>query len=290
MNRPIRLLLGVTLALLAGCAPPEAFELKEAPATEEAQQEVGVKTYRLFHWNVAGHALHAGSTSSSFINAIASAIVNQNADLVSINELCRNQYNALITELTARGWASTNFARFAEYWSTNSGVCSGSSFGVALFTRSPFGTSETLSLTEPTGSKVARKLLCAPLANPSRLRMCTVHLTTDTNFQQLQLDQVRTRLNQYHASGDTVFLAGDLNVQPWDSKLDNWYASSVNSPHNSNNRGLFRELDDKASNCPGHGEVTFTGRNGSPCTSTGRKGEPCSDHKLLSASVPVKIL
>jgi hypothetical protein len=118
MNRPSPLrtpphfpfiLLAVTV-LASGCGPlPD----------EEHQAATTTRTYR----NVAGDTRHKASTTDGLIETIANSIVANDAHFATINELCRNQYDALISALRSGGWPvnTANFARFVTTRAANTG-------------------------------------------------------------------------------------------------------------------------------------------------------------------------
>jgi endonuclease/exonuclease/phosphatase family metal-dependent hydrolase len=300
-------------ALVLSCGPAQE---EVAPITGQQEQAVATtQKYNIWHWNIAGNTLHGGSTTDGLIDIIANSIVGNGAHFVTLNEVCRNQYDALIAALRSRGWPvdTTNFARFVTTRAASTGVCQNYAYGNALFSKNPLGTSENITLTDAHPSE-HRKLLCAPLASLPHMRICVTHITTDPNYLGTQLTEVRTKLDQYIAAGDTVILAGDLNAEPNYAGLNLYYSSSVNTTVNSNNSGSYRELDDAdGANCPGHGEATF-GSTGGGC-GTGRKldyvfvpqsrlagayeldshaiptcsGSPCSDHRMIEGSVTVTV-
>jgi endonuclease/exonuclease/phosphatase family metal-dependent hydrolase len=279
----------------------------------------------VWQWNVAGHTIHQGSTGDGMVDAATSSIVNRDADFASFNELCHGQYEAIQTKLLNAGWPEdpSNYSRFAESRPASAAICDGTeTFGNAIFSKAPLAPAARFTL--PTdGSVEHRNLMCAALENTPHVRFCTTHLTTSNaagaggqpnNVNQLNF--VLDRLEDYHAAGDTVIIAGDFNAQPNYGRLNNWYSSSLNTANNPNNTGHYRELDDNdTANCLGYGEWTGTGPPGAtpPCgltqakideifvredriagsysgdslaISTSCSGD-CSDHRILIGSVTV---
>lgn len=320
MNRPSPLrnpphfsfiLLAMTV-LASGCGPLPEDELALG---QQQQAATTTRTFNIWHWNIAGNTLHNASTTDGLIEIIANSIVFNDAHFVTLNEVCRNQYDALIAALRSRGWPvdTANFARFVTTRAANTGVCRDYAYGNALFSKEPLGTSENITLTD-THPTEHRKLLCAPLQSLPHMRICVTHITIESSYQSTQLSEVRNKVNQYIVAGDTVLLAGDLNVEPQHSALNLYYSSSVNTSVNGNNTGGYRELDDADSgNCLGHGEQTL-GTTGGGC-GMGRKidyvfvpqsrlagpyeldshaiptcgSAPCSDHRMIEGSVTVQI-
>jgi endonuclease/exonuclease/phosphatase family metal-dependent hydrolase len=223
-------------------------------------------TYTAWTWNVAGWAMHRGSATDGLVPTISRSIQDRGANLVALNELCRDQYRAVLESLRAAGWPDdpTNFARFEPQDAT---ACGGQAFGVAIFSRAPLGAANRYTLPSD-GSPEGRRLLCAPLTSRAHLRFCTSHITPETGVvdgrkvNETQLNEVRRRLESFDAAGDTVLVAGDLNAQPHDGRLDTWYSSAVATVHNASNTGDYRELDDTDPGCAGYGETTTPGAGG----------------------------
>lgn len=279
------------------------------------------RSYRAWVWNVAGHLIHRGSTTDGLIEAAVSSIVSRDIDFVGFNELCGSQYRALQTALRDAGWPSTdNFSRFAEGSPAGTAVCEGSNFGNAIFSREPLGGASRIMLPEDDGTET-RSLLCAPLLDTPHMRWCTTHVTTSSevgddgfaaNVRQLRFIQLQ--LLDWHDAGDTVLIGGDFNAQPHYGRLNRFYAPSVDTAVNGDNRGVHRELDDLDERCLGHGERTVAEPTGGPCD-TGVKidlffaredeivgaydsdslaisnacGGACSDHRIVIGEVTLRI-
>ncbi|MFI6898719.1 endonuclease/exonuclease/phosphatase family protein [Streptomyces sp. NPDC050256] len=306
-RRGVRLLLA---GVLAGVLLPAAATQAEAAAA---------RTYTVWQWNVAGNTIHGGSTTDGMVDQAAASVVNRDADFAGFNELCQGQYNALVSELRAKGWPADpqNFARFEpSRQAGNSSVCHGEAFGNGLFSKRPLGAAARITLPDD-GTAEKRNLLCAPLADGTATRFCTTHITTNQSFNVAQLDSVRQKLEGYHTAGETVLIAGDFNAQPHYGRLNSFYAPSLDVPNNSNNTGAYRELDDNdTGNCLGYGEWTADGTPDAtpPCggkakidlifaresalagpysedslaISTSCTGVPaCSDHRIVIGTVTV---
>lgn len=279
------------------------------------------RTYRAWVWNVAGHLIHRGSTTDGLIEAAVSSIVSRDIDFVGFNELCGSQYRALQAALALAGWPRTdNFSRFAEGRAAGTGICAGTNFGNAIFSREPLGGASRLMLPED-GRSETRSLLCAPLADVPHMRWCTTHVTTSNevgddgfaaNVRQLRF--IQQQLLDWHDAGDTVLIGGDFNAQPHYGRLNRFYAPSVDTAVNGDNRGVHRELDDLDARCLGHGERTVADPTGGPCD-TGVKidlffaredeivgsydsdslaisnacGGACSDHRIVVGEVTLRI-
>ena len=253
------------------------------------QQDAGIPTerssatYDVWQWNVAGDTMHDGSVTDGLVEAAVSSIVGRGVDLAAFNELCRQQYDAVVDRLSDLAWSRdpSAFARFAEQQGGSASVCGGQPMGLALFSAAPLGPAEVWTLPSD-GSDQARLLLCAALADEPGVRFCTTHITTSGDpsprngrpHNVNQLDTVLQRLEAYRAAGMTVVIAGDFNAQPSYRRLDRWYSSGLDGPANRGNVGRYRELDDDDSrHCRGYGEWTAAGAPGAapPCAGTGTR-------------------
>lgn len=275
-------------------------------------------TYTVWTWNVAGWAIHRGSATDALVPTISSSIQDSGAQLVALNEVCEDQYGAVVASLRAAGWPEdpTNFARFEPH---GPDYCGGQAFGVAIFSTAPLGAANRYVLSSD-GTPEGRRLLCAPLASRVHLRFCTSHVTwvndvvNGRRATATQLNEVLSRLESFNAAGDTVLLAGDLNAQPHYPRLDTWYSSAVATAQNASNSGAYRELDDTDPRCAGYGESTTPGTAGGRCGQSAKidmifvranrvvgsysadslpipscGASPCSDHRILVGTVQVSV-
>lgn len=309
------------LLSLCSCVMAMVATLVVATSARDAAAEPTTASAEYTVWlqNIAGWKLHRGSTDNGVIEAVTSSIVNRDADFVAFNEMCRQQYNAVIASLRTAGWPAdpTNFARFGE---SSSGVCNGQAFGNAVFSREPLGGSARFVLPDD-GTSADHHVLCVPQENRPTVRFCTTHITTSNEVidgvkaNQRQLDAAYDLLEGHHGDGDTVIIAGDFNAQPDYGRMNGWYSPSVDTPHNSDNVGHYRELDDDdVDHCPGYGEPTV-GVGDPPGACQPEKkidmifvrenrivgdywadalaisqqcGGPCADHKVLVGHVAVR--
>lgn len=306
---------GLALAALLG------FSWAAVPVQQA--EAAGTVTYKVWHWNIAGDAINYGSTTNGLVDAILGSLSARNPDFISLNEVCPDQYHAILVGLQAAGWpqSSTNFARFEPMPDVDTRLCGSDPgpnqqpYGVALFSR--FAPTGTDRITLPSDGDKDRKLLCASIATqPGDPSFCTTHITFDDAVKQAQLDAVRAETDTITATGGTVIAAGDFNTQPNDPLLDNWYSPNVNSSNNGNNTGTYREFDDQDPICPGYGEQTTEGSLAGACGQPAKVDQifaperklvsytqdahpiatdrcknrngvyvPCSDHRILDATV-----
>ncbi|MBT2446797.1 endonuclease/exonuclease/phosphatase family protein [Streptomyces sp. ISL-43] len=286
-------------------------------SAQAADTDAPPRTYTVWQWNVAGDSIHHGSTTNGMVGQAVDSIVNRGADFASFNELCENQYAEIIKELRNRNWpveGNDSFARFeASLPAGDAGLCRGSAFGNALFSKKPLGAADRVTL--PTdGAAEQRNLLCAPLTDGTGTVFCTTHITKDPDFKSVQVKAVFDKLATY----GTPVIAGDFNVQPHHAKLDRYYSANVDTDNNRGNYGAYRELDDADNaHCAGHGEPTTEVPGTSPCginakvdlifvrestladpvsygadslaISTACTGvTACSDHRILTGTVTVR--
>lgn len=281
-------------------------------------------TYRVWQWNIAGKKMNGGSTTNGMVKTAISSIKARNVQLVSFNEMCKNQYDSVRSSLKKAGWSKSK--TFSAFVATKTKNCGNNSYGNAIFVKA--GLSNVNRYTLPSdGSNEARAMVCARVAKES-VRFCSVHITTSNEvvgnatkkINELQLAAVQDALNAYYASGQKVIIAGDFNAQPNYGRMDNWYAPSLNTPNNNHNSGVYREVDDNDSaHCIGYGEYTAVGSDTdkTPCGTphkkidmiffrenqvesyTGdslavaqkcgpKKNAACSDHRILIGNIKFK--
>ncbi|MFJ9924149.1 endonuclease/exonuclease/phosphatase family protein [Streptomyces rubiginosohelvolus] len=256
--------LGAACALFALAS---SASIAQAETGQAAASSAG--TYNVWQWNVAGNTYHGGRSDTNMVSLASTSMVNRDADFAAFNELCRGQYDELINQLRGKNWPQddTNFARFeASRQAGDPDVCGGDAYGNAIFSKRPLGTADRLTLTSD-GTREARNMLCAPLANGSGVRFCGTHLTTVNAIKYKQIDDIRNYMENRHKDGEKVLTAGDLNVQPHYPSMNSVYSAAVSSNGNVDNFGAYRELDDAdASNCLGYGETTTDiATTGNPC-------------------------
>jgi endonuclease/exonuclease/phosphatase family metal-dependent hydrolase len=272
---------GTAPAALTGApwtSPQAAAE--PGPASEPEAEPEPTATVTAWHWNVAGNTLHGGSVTDGLVDAVVASVLATGADLVSLNEVCEQQYEAVGARLRELGWPADPPASSA-FRATLAGpdVCAGRPAGLAVFSAHPVGAVEAVALPHD-GSREQRALLCVSARDPAGLRFCTTHVTTSGGaspvdgrpHNEAQLAAVLASVEAGHAAGDTVVVAGDLNAQPHYRRLDGWYAPGTAG--SGGGRGSYRELDDTDPGCPGTGEWTATGPAGAPPPCGG--GAPCT--------------
>lgn len=234
----------------AGTAPPEVTFVE--------------RTYRVLHWNIAG-----GKENDCRPDLIARAVrrfaVSETADFVGLNEVCPGQHEA-VREALRDAWGLGPNAVFAAYQPDNLAR----QVGNGIYSR--HGLTGVLKQKLGSDQYGDRYLVCGRVLAEPHLRFCSTHLTVGDTGATAQMQSVLARLEAWWAQqGDTVFLAGDLNLAANHPGLDPVYSDSVDTPNNRNNTGRYHELDDDdASNCPGYGERSLPGTGGGPCGTGGK--------------------
>lgn len=234
----------------AGTAPPEVTSV--------------TATYRLLQWNIAGGKENDCRTDL-IARAVRRFVVDEHIDFVSLNEVCPGQHEAIRDALRTAWGLGANVA-FSAYQGdglprvVGDGVYS--RFGLTAVTRHQLGMDQYGS----------RNLVCGRVTGEPHLRVCTTHLSVGDTTASNQLRTVLSQLETWWTTnGDTVFLAGDLNLTANHAGLDPVYSSTVDTPNNRNNAGRYHELDDAdAAHCPGYGERSTPGGTGGPCGTGGK--------------------
>ncbi|MFE1909574.1 endonuclease/exonuclease/phosphatase family protein [Streptomyces gardneri] len=244
-----------------------------------AQAETAGKDYKIWQWNVSGSVLNTGASDTGMVEGAVNSIVSRGADFAAFNELCKDQWTAIVAQLKAKGWPKdpNNFGRFEPSLAVNQGACGGDEFGNAIFSKEALLGADRIALPDD-GAKEKRNMLCARLVEDEGTRFCATHLTVASDAAKWgQLEFIRRKIDTWTKAGETVMIAGDFNVQPHYPVLDTFYAPSVATDANPGNQGLLRELDDTDADCPGYGEWTGdTATTNLPVTTTG-----CTDLKTL---------
>lgn len=245
-------------------APEEDAGVPSPDAGAAPETTVVEATYRVLHWNIAGGKENDCRTDL-IARAVRRLVVNRNIDFVSLNEVCPGQHEAIRDELRA-AWGLGASASFAAYQGDGTPRIVGDSvysrFGLAAVTHLQLGTDQYGT----------RNLVCGRVTGEPHLRFCSTHLTVGDTGASSQLRTVLNRLEDWWTTnGDTVLLAGDLNLTANHPGLDPMYSSNVDTPNNRNNTGRYRELDDAdPANCPGYGEHSTPGTSGGPCGTGGK--------------------
>lgn len=221
------------------------------------------KVFRVLNWNIAGGKENA-CRPDLIRRAVVRMVKNTNGavDFISLNEVCPEQYQA-IREALRKRWGKKRADTFSAF--VRGG---GSRVGNAIFSRRNLRAVNRIKVGE---DRYGYRYLICGLQQGRRVRVCSAHLTPADPKARVQLDRVMNRLERWWSEkGDTVILAGDLNLTADDPGLNKVYAPGSSTPNNPNNRGKYREWDDKDPVCKGYGERSLPWATGGPC-GKGRK-------------------
>jgi endonuclease/exonuclease/phosphatase family metal-dependent hydrolase len=209
---------------------------------------------RILQFNMCGAkrdsddcASKGGTGDGTAVPAIVSSILDTRddaprpgrPDVVTLNETCENQYNAILERLRAAGYEMDG--RFATA-KPNEANCEGNAnFGNAVLTRQAItngpGDEIAFPLPNPDGAEV-RTLLCVDsLLRGQPIKACSVHLSNQEGKQAEQAEVVARIVNGFLDGGLPVIIGGDFNVEPEQDALDVLY-------NHSGGTGRFREVDE----------------------------------------------
>ena len=191
--------------------------------------------YNFFHFNVCGNRCEDGEATFDHdtdpVKAIYNSLTeNQNERAASLVELCKNQFDRLMSELPAAwegrfvvtAWAHNPPAGEEEYPSDLCHPEGGTehNFGNAILVRdAPIvaGSREVRRLGDPQPSNEHRAIICvtADLANSPDSRFCSTHIWNEA--PSTQISEVAQLVDGF---ARPVVLMGDFNVEPDHDALD----------------------------------------------------------------------
>lgn len=187
--------------------------------------------HKYLHFNMCGSKCMEGEldVANDVINSINGSSPQPFA--VTLNEVCRNQYNHMFTTLVPY------YGRFEV---TVPGACkNGQDYGIAVLVRTADYT--FYNAWPLPGGHEPRKMVCIRTAatggGSQPLIACSTHIDYHSDVQAQQIAFVAARGREMW-SGNHVLIGGDFNVSPTDSKLNPMY-----SPEHSGGTGVFNEAD-----------------------------------------------
>jgi endonuclease/exonuclease/phosphatase family metal-dependent hydrolase len=213
-------------------------------------------SYRFLHFNVCGsvskdqNSQCNGGAVDGIALHVRAAIQDYKPYMVSLNEICRSQFNKMLWDLNSAGiWSMHAHFTTTDTTTTN---CEGGGgdFGNAILVREPiFGTPVTTNLPH-VESNEQRKVTCLVTALARGTVVCNTHIGTTEGYQEDQIIAVRNAVEPFVTDGTPTVLMGDFNVEPNERRtapepdhrlLDRIYDINYPDPYGF---GLFRELDD----------------------------------------------
>lgn len=196
--------------------------------------------------NIAGGQHNHGRIRA--LDRVLDLVRERRLDVVTLQEVCRSQYDALRTRAATRGW---HFAFYPQR-TRNPDCLYGSDsrrFGTVIASPWPLRVHEPIDLPGDDGKRDFA-MLCADLdvagRAPRAAMVCTVHLrafggTEAVRLRAEQTAKIRDRLRT-PARDRAVVLAGDFNSAPQRAAMTNIYRLPTSPDRPA--RGDFHESDE----------------------------------------------
>ncbi|MEH1130251.1 endonuclease/exonuclease/phosphatase family protein [Micromonospora sp. CPCC 206061] len=277
----------------------------------------GVRTVKILHWNIAGAAMNEGDYY--VIDRLMDEVRLRSPDVLTLNEICKNQYNHLRSRLADAGYQMEGHFRYTDAGNPtcfNAGDIS-LEVGNALFVKAPVVSRQSYAfwldneLVED-DSAPGRTIACITArfsGTAEDAKVCATHLETgypdkpDAGKQAREL----ARVFGPEARQKPFILVGDTNIStpPHDPALSTLYGAPIGS-------GDFGEIEQERAcltstpcGLAQGGAATFHDRKldyifadhwhfhipvgravvNQGIGTCGDDGEPCSDHYLLYGEV-----
>ncbi|MBK1787572.1 endonuclease/exonuclease/phosphatase family protein [Prauserella cavernicola] len=196
-----------------------------APATAEAATE---RTYLQF--NMAGKKLNNGDPAVA--DAVAKSVKDRMPSVVTLNEVCKTQYDELEAELEKSGYHAT--------FGPTGPKCKGKGFGNAIFVHNSVKEYQNYKLPRTEEETETRKMLCVK-ATAHKSMACVTHLSQGRYKEERarQVGFIATKVGEFEKKGYRVIVGGDFNTEPRAGVIDPMYARC----HSPKGSGLFYEAD-----------------------------------------------
>jgi endonuclease/exonuclease/phosphatase family metal-dependent hydrolase len=192
--------------------------LTVAPATPAAADA----RYTFLQFNMAGNANHGGATTD-IVPAVVASLRSSWPTAVSLNEVCRNQYDKILWDANAAGGGYTGY--FAQIWPAGGSTCRGGAYGLALLLRGHDAGGFTEHPLPFQPGQEPRKFICGDTGwagQSPRLGVCSTHLAPgDTNWKHDQMRHIgNTVLIPFAQHGNAVAFMGDTYLSEAEMR---WY-------------------------------------------------------------------
>lgn len=223
------------------------------PTSEEAAQGAtsaeapgAIRAIRVVHWNISGAVLNKGF--DNVVDRLFDEAIARKADVVSINEGCRDQVEHLRDRLKAKGFAVG--LQFAP--TGNNGLCVHSAGtntaqagpAVLILGGGTVGVNYYWQGTQSVDTRTDRGMACLTGDFGKKVRICSMHLATGDDEAAAQVGSMMQRFGQSFRDAPAI-LVGDFNASPAHLKAK---APSLYAP-----TGGFFEADAQANQAT-HGE------------------------------------
>ncbi|CAL9650527.1 hypothetical protein SUDANB96_06642 [Streptomyces sp. enrichment culture] len=229
-------------------------------AVADAPTPTTAPLVRFLTYNICGNSLVSGCTSPRTVGPRNEEVVSQalewKADLVFLQEVCRQQYNAINKSLMAHGYSSGHFvATFTPTEAKESlcpmddptdaaGVAEGD-YGIAVFAKGPVTSRVKLDpsvgaygdVREATGPEDWSAACVEAAVQTIRTRACSVHLWPNHPDRSPYLTMTQAQnlaVDPWLNAGTAVVLGGDFNPinrdggeRPRSADLDPFYLGDM---------------------------------------------------------------
>jgi endonuclease/exonuclease/phosphatase family metal-dependent hydrolase len=216
---------------------------------------------KFFHANICGSKCELGAIGEP-IDGLASKIVAQQPQVVSLNEVCESQVTSLKIALHQRGWPMPHSYYARGHFGENN--CQSNDFGVAILSTADLSNRQQWTLPIDPADDPAEaqpKLLCGTVNWARATRVCTTHLSFRNDTTRSRQAQFITQETDYYVDFQPVVLMGDMNASPWAPSMNYFYTRRHGVDINGNyGHGRYKEVDNdwQTSNPPCRcGEFTY---------------------------------
>ena len=191
-----------------------------------------------FHFNACGSVTDnpdcdAHGRNQELATAIKRSILDWRPVAVSLNEMCKSQFEAVKRKLRRAGYRMHGRFAVTERERNN---CEPRTFGIAVLTRPSIDWTGRWRL--PSSGSETRRLLCVGVDMGRMVRICSTHIT-HADGKDGQIRKVKRVVEPWVARGIPVVLMGDFNVEPDDDRLDRIYRAR----YGGGAHGLFEEVE-----------------------------------------------
>ncbi|MFJ7155347.1 endonuclease/exonuclease/phosphatase family protein [Streptomyces sp. NPDC101118] len=211
-----------------------------APAQADTVGAATAPPLRFVSYNICGNmCVGADHDNAKRIDSVVAqaAVGTWNADQIFLQEVCRPQYDEILSRLAPLGFKG-------HYTPTISGkatVCGGADYGNAVLVKGPVTATADLDLTVG-GEAEPIKIPCVRNYIQSRANWaCSVHLYWDDGtLAAPEAEKLAAQAEAWQAQGTPVVLGGDFNHTPRTTSLRPFYDKTIGDAA----EGTFVEADE----------------------------------------------